>query len=118
MVKEDRKQFELDLGNVNLAINDNITIKVELVLDHFNAIEIQEILKLIQGKDTIILDSDMNEYKAISNDVSIGRYNPLHTNEYERYISFEMVYLKSNGTINDVSEWLKGFKNQRLIIKQ
>ena len=71
------KEYKVDIGKVKANISDSVILKIELQIDKFSYDEVTEIVKMLQNKETVILDSDCSEYKVINETLCVGRNNPI-----------------------------------------
>ena len=111
------KEYKVDIGKVKANLSDSVILKIELQIDKFSYDEVTEIVKMLQNKETVILDSDCNEYKVINETLCVGRNNPIHTNNYERVLVFDVAYIPKDKVIKDVSVWIENLNKQKLTIK-
>lgn len=111
------KEYKVDIGTVKANVSDSVILKIELPIDKFSYDEVTEIVKMLQNKETVILDSDCNEYKVIDKTLCVGRNNPIHTNDYERFLVFDAVCISKDNVVEDVSVWIDKLGKSRLTIR-
>lgn len=106
------KEYKVDIGKVKANISDSVILKIELPIDKFSYDEVTEIVKMLQYKETVILDSDCNEYKVIDKTLCVG-----HTDDYERFLVFDAAYISKDKIVKDVSVWIDKLGKSKLTIK-
>lgn len=111
------KEYKVNIGKVKANISDRMILKIELPIDRFGYDEVTEIVNMLQNKETVILDSDCNEYKVINETLCVGRNNTIHINDYERFLVFDAAYISKDRVIKDVSVWLENISKSKLTIK-
>lgn len=111
------KEYKIEIGKIKANLSDRVILKIELPIDKFSYDEVTEIVNMLQYKDCVIIDSDCDEYKVIDQTLSVNRNNPIHTNDYERFLVFDAVYLSKDKVIKDVSFWIDKLSKSNLIIK-
>lgn len=114
----ERKEYKLKVAKAKASISDVIILKLEVSIDHFNHKEVMDIIKLLQNGNATILDLDANEYKLMAETLSVGRNNIKHTNDYERFLAFNVIYMSKEKEITDFDAWFKRLENKELIIRQ
>lgn len=111
------KEYKIEIGKIRVNLSDRVILKIELPIYKFSYDEVTEIVTMLQNKDSKILDSEFNEYKVIDRTFYTGRNNPIHPNDYERFLIFDAVYLSKDKVIKDVSVWIDKLSKSDLIIK-
>lgn len=111
------KEYKVEIGKVKANISDRVILKIEIPIDKFSYDEVTEIVQMLQSKDSILLDLDCNEYKVIEKTLFVGRNNPIHANDYERFLVFDAAYISKDKVIKDVSVWIENLNKQKLTIK-
>ena len=110
------KEYKIEIGKVKANISNMVILKIELPIDRFSYDEVNEIVNILQNKKTVILDFESNEYKVIDETLCVGRNAPTHTNDYERFLGFDVAYISKDKMIKDISAWLERLSKSNLTI--
>lgn len=111
------KEYKVDISKAKANISDRVILRIEIPIDKFSYDEVTEIVQMLQSKESIILDADCNEYKVIDKTLCAGRNNLIHTNDYERFLVFDVAYISKDKVIKDISVWIENLSKRKLTIK-